>query len=244
MFPPRQSTGPLGETSRVLSRIADAALDLLFPRTCAVCRSEGSFLHEGCGAALARLEMPYCSLCANPGRGPVCSWCKETAPAFDGITVPYLMQGAVQDLAYNLKYQNVRASAPELGRLLASHLKLARHHADSLVPVPLHRRRERERGYNQSELLAREASKDTCIPLATDVLVRTKDSPPQVSMKSPEERRRNIEGAFECTGDVAGKRLLLVDDVVTTGSTMSACARPLKAAGAASVWGLALARQA
>ena len=98
------------------------------------------------------------------------------------------------------------------------------------------------RGYNQSVLLARAISDVTGIPLEERLLTRTRDTAPQVTMKSPEERRRNIEDAFECAGDVKGANVLLIDDVVTTGGTMSACAKPLKSAGAESVWGLALAR--
>jgi ComF family protein len=146
-------------------------------------------------------------------------------------------------MVHGLKYQNLRASAADLGRLLAEYLDPNPMPADLLVPVPLHKRRERERGYNQSELLARELSKRTGIPLETRVLRRTRNTPPQVSIEGHEERRRNIEGAFECAREVGGQKLLVVDDVVTTGSTMSACAGALKASGATSVWGLALARQ-
>jgi ComF family protein len=110
------------------------------------------------------------------------------------------------------------------------------------VPVPLHLSRERERGYNQSALLAKELSRLTGIPLATDLLRRTIDTAPQVTMDDYEQRRSNIAGAFECIGDPSGLNVLLVDDVITTGSTMSACAAPLKSQGAARVWGLALAR--
>ena len=111
-----------------------------------------------------------------------------------------------------------------------------------IAPVPLHGRRERERGYNQSSLLAREVSRRAGIGLA-HALRRTRDTPTQTAM-SIEERRRNVDGAFECAGDVRGQRALLVDDVVTTGATMSACAATLKAAGATKVWGLSFARQA
>ena len=152
------------------------------------------------------------------------------------------MEGVVREMVYGLKYRNLRASAPELGRLVATHLRSDPIPADVLVPVPLHVRRERERGYNQSDLLAREVSKHTNVPVATGVLRRTRDTPPQVSMSSPEQRRQNIEGAFQSTSELRGQRVLLIDDVVTTGATMSACAGPLKEAGASSVWGLVLAR--
>lgn len=232
------------QVQKTLTRLVGSFIDLVFPLSCAGCGREGGVLCEGCGAGLARLEKPYCSLCANPGAAQVCSWCAETAPPFDGIRAPYLMAGAVKEMVYGLKYRNLRASAPWLGGLMAAHLERDHIPADVLIPVPLHKRRERERGYNQSELLALEVGKRTGIPVNVGALKRVKDTAPQVSVRSHEERRRNIEGAFQCTGEVGGLRVLLIDDVVTTGSTMAACAGPLKDAGAASVWGLSLARQA
>ena len=227
---------------KALSQILDPVIDLLFPLSCVVCKREGRFLCEGCETTLPRLESPHCSICANPGGAPVCAWCAAIPPAFDGIRAPYLLDGPITEMVYGLKYRNLRSWAPGMGRLMATHIESSPDSADLLVPVPLHRRRERDRGYNQSELLAREVSELTAIPLEPEVLSRTRDTPPQISMTSQEDRRRNMEGAFACTASVGGRRVLLVDDVVTTGATMSACARELKAAGAASVWGLALAR--
>ena len=101
----------------------------------------------------------------------------------------------------------------------------------------------RERGYNQSALLAKELSKRTGLPINEGPLIRIKDSPPQVRAASREQRRENVSGSFQCTDDMTGRKLILVDDVATTGSTLSACAAALKAAGAASVWALVLARE-
>ena len=225
-----------------LSGTVRLALDLLFPPTCAVCGREGRFLCERCEGVLPRLRQPHCARCAGPGSAPLCSWCTASAPDYDGIRAPYLMEGAVREMVYSLKYRNMRASAPELGRLLAGHLRSAPLDVDVLVPVPLHSRRQRERGYNQSDLLARGVGRHTGIPVGAHALRRVRDTAPQVSMSTPEERRQNIEGAFECISSMSDRRVLLIDDVVTTGATMSACAGPLKAAGASSVWGLTLAR--
>ena len=226
-----------------LSRIAGTFLDLVFPLSCIVCQREGHYVCDGCEAKLPKLEAPYCTSCARPGSGTPCWWCKATEPAFDGITTPYLFTGPVREAVHSLKYRGVRAAAPAIAKLIAAALNSNSVDADLLIPVPLHPRRERQRGYNQSALLGKEVSRLSDIPVYENAMRRVRDAPPQVSMKSAEERLRNIRGAFECVGDVEGKRILLVDDVVTTGSTMSACATPLKAAGAASVWGLALARQ-
>ena len=232
-----------GPHTRSAPRAMGAALDLLFPPTCAVCRGEGRFLHDACESALGRLEKPHCPLCARPGWLAQCSWCVRTAPAFDGVAAPYLMEDAVREMVYDLKYRNIRALAPVLGRLMVAHMGAEAGLADALVAVPLHRHRERDRGYNQSGLLARVIHKQTGIPLMERSLRRTRDTQPQVSITEQDKRRANMEGAFTSSGDVMGLRVALIDDVVTTGSTMSACAHALKAAGATSVRGLAFARQ-
>ena len=227
----------------LLTRVAGSVLGLLLPLNCAVCGREGRALCRGCEVVFPRLEKPYCSVCAGPGPARVCESCAATPMALDGIRAPYLFDRALREMVHRLKYNNLRASAPDLGRLLALYLKDNPMPCDVVMPVPLHKRRERERGYNQSELLARELGERTGMPVETRVLRRNRNTPPQVSMKSHEERRRNIEGAFECGSSLEGKSVLLIDDVVATGSTMSACGAALKAAGAGSVWGLALARQ-
>ena len=218
-------------------------LNLLLPISCAVCRTEGRFLCADCEPRLPRLERPYCTRCSDRGREPLCDWCAATPPTVNGIRAPYVFEGAVRDLVHDLKYRNLRASAAELARLMADCLRRNELSPDVLVPVPLHRSAERQRGYNQSKLLCKEMAKLTQIPMRAGLLRRERDTPPQVSMESHDKRRHNMVGAFECDTDVKGLAVLVIDDVVTTGSTMSACADALKKAGASSVWGLALARQ-
>lgn len=146
-------------------------------------------------------------------------------------------------MVYDVKYRHVRIAAPYMARLLAEYLERNPYPVDAYCVVPLHPRRERERGFNQSELIGRELGRLTGVPLDVTALRRTRNTPSQVSMESQEDRLRNIADAFECRSDVRGRRYLLIDDVVTTGSTMSSCAEALKDAGAANVWGLAFARQ-
>ena len=193
---------------------------------------------------MALLKPPFCKICAQQlsSSGP-CGDCLNSPLAIGRIRAPYIMKGAVREAVHALKYGGVRSAAPVLGKLLASWWEKNQMRADLVVPVPLHKRRLRNRGYNQSSLLARELSKRTGLPLTEQVLVRTRDTPPQVSLSSRVERARNVEGSFQCVGDVEGLKILLLDDVVMTGSTMSACASALNAAGARSVCGLALARQ-
>ena len=159
------------------------------------------------------------------------------------MRAPYEYSGSARRIVHDLKYRNVRIAAPYVACLLARYLERNPYPVDAYCPVPLHPRRERSRGFNQSELIAGELGKITGTLVDTSALRRTRNTPPQVNMETPEDRQRNITDAFECLSDVQGRRYILIDDVVTTGSTMSACADALKDAGAANVWGIAFARQ-
>ena len=225
-----------------LVRLSLSALELLFPPQCFGCGRYGTFLCPSCQSSLSPLKPPYCRRCAQPiGRGGLCRQCVGSPPGINGISSPYLMESAIREAIHGLKYRTLRAAAPSLGKILSSWLEANPLPGDVLVPVPLHKRRLRDRGYNQSALLAREVGKRTGLPVLEDVLVRTRDTRPQVSL-SREDRSLNVVGSFECVGSVKDGRFILVDDVVTTGSTMSACALALRAGGASDVWGLTLAK--
>ena len=229
--------------TNALMQLPRLALDLLFPLSCLGCRREGKLLCQDCTDNLPRLKTPYCRVCAEPNARSLCQWCSGIAPGFDGLRAPYLMEGPLREAVHALKYRGVRAAAPQLAEFLANFMKSHSIPGEELVPVSLHPRRLRERGYNQSELLAKELSKLTGLPVNADALIRARDSGPQVRTASRERRRENVAGSFQCKNDMAGRRLILIDDVATTGSTLSACASVLKAAGAASVWALVLARE-
>jgi len=230
-------------TTTALRHLWERGLDLLLPPRCIGCGREGAFLCEPCLAALPRLEPPFCAVCAEPTAGGLCPRCRETSLAVDGVRAPFRMEGAVRKAVHALKYNNLRAIAPHLSRLMAQHLEASHISGNALIPVPLHPKRLRERGYNQAELLARGVGKLAGLPVLNEALVRARPSAPQVSLASREARALNVRDAFQCTGDVRGQALIVVDDVVTTASTVDACARALKAWGAASVWVLALARE-
>lgn len=221
---------------------ARSALDLLFPLHCLGCRKEGAILCPDCIGGLKRLDQPYCDTCAEPNAHGTCQSCLEHPPEIDGIRAPYLFEGPVRDAVHRLKYNGWKVAAPVLGGLLTDYLKAHKLPGEVLVPVPLHSRRLRSRGDNQSHLLAKEVGNLLTMPMREDLLTRAKDSPPQVEARSREQRRANVAGIFESAPEVEGMSILLVDDVATTGSTLSACAASLKYAGAASVWGLVLAR--
>lgn len=227
----------------LLSKAAANALDLLFPLRCLGCGKEGTLICNACVAGVPRLSPPFCAVCAQPVSGKRCRRCAEVSLEVDGIRSPFLMEGVIREAVHSLKYHHVRAAAAQLGQLLARYLLSHPVPGEVMAPVPLHPRRLRSRGYNQSALLAREVSKLTGLPVNENLLVRIKDAPPQVRVGSWEERRQNVAGGFQCVGDVRRQTVMLIDDVVTTGSTMSACAAALKSAGATSVWGLALARE-
>lgn len=227
-------------------RVASVAVELLFPARCVGCNREGAFICEACQETLPLLEPPFCFLCSEPGRLTIglCGNCWARPLLIEGIRAPYRMQGAVRKAIHALKYQGVRALAPTLGRLMAHFVTQQGLSADVLVPVPLHRKRERRRGYNQSLLLARATGKVIGLPVEPHALVRVRDTRSQLELRA-EERQANVEGAFRARGEtVAGRRVLVIDDVCTTGATLEACAIALKEANAASVWGLTLAREA
>lgn len=145
---------------------------------------------------------------------------------------------------HQLKYRNLRAIASTLAHFLGDYYRDGPIPADVLVPVPLHPRRLKERGYNQSLLLARELSRLVGLPLISNCLVRTGAAYSQARTENVKQRWENVVGAFSCRYRIMkGSRVLLIDDVTTSGATLDACAAAIKDAGAASVWGLVLARE-
>ena len=232
----------------MLSRIASAALDLLFPLSCLGCQREGAFICPDCVPKLKRLERPYCQRCAQPGPGATCRRCLDEPLAVDSIRAPYLFEGAIREAVHRLKYRRQRSAAAPLAQLMAEPLlvngapvDLAP--VDLVAPVPLHPARLRHRGYNQSFLLARETGRILGIPVQDGLLYRVKNSPPQVEARSREQRKDNVADSFECRGPVQDRSVLLIDDVATTGSTLAECAAVLKSNGAKAVHALVLARE-
>ena len=154
------------------------------------------------------------------------------------------LEAVIRQAIHQFKYRNLRAIAEPLANLLVDYLTTKSMPGEVLVPVPLHRKRLRERGYNQSELLSRELSKLISLPVVADFLVRERHTPPQTRATSVSERQNNVFNAFNCRDrSLQDKKVLLIDDVATSGATLDACATALKAAGASSVWGLTLARE-
>lgn len=205
-------------------------LDLLFPPRCAGCGRGGQWFCQQCRAEI----MPVPSGLPAPG-------------SLAGLWIAGFYVHPLDQAIRALKYRGKRRMAEPLGLLLAetyrreARLRLP---PDALLPVPLHRLRLAERGYNQSALLARVVSRELGLPLVEDALSRVRNTPHQVGLAGRQTRRKNVAGAFACRPGhplVEGRRVVLLDDVCTTGATLAACAEALLAAGACEVWGLALA---
>ena len=226
----------------MLTKLARAAIDLVFPIHCVGCGREGGIICGQCADGLERLTPPYCRICAAPDVGGVCRWCRQFPRGFDSLRSPFRFEGAVREAIHSLKYRGIRAAAGPLAELMVDYLQRNPASADVVIPAPLHPRRLRSRGYNQSALLAREIGKGLGLPVRDDLLIRIENARPQVEAQSPEERRINVAGNFSCPTDATGLTTLLIDDVATTGSTLSECAQALKDAGALKVYSLTLAR--
>jgi ComF family protein len=171
----------------------------------------------------------------------LCGNCRARLPAFDVAWAAYRFEGPLRTAIHRFKYGGERALGEPLGALLADAAAGLRIEADLIVPAPLHATRRRERGYNQSELLARVVARRLGLPLGL-ALARQRPTPPQVGL-SAAERRANVAGAFAWRGEsLADRRVLLIDDVCTTGATLDACARALRPHGPASIAAVTLAR--
>ncbi len=230
--------------------------ELLFPRSCCACGARpaaGPF----CGDCSCRLEVPpqwRCPRCGGPialppalrGLAPgaderpaPCAACE--AAAYDSIRAPFVHGGAASEAVHRLKYRGRREIARLLAPLLATAARSCALAADVIAPIPLHPLRRRERGYDQAALLARALA--GCLGLRHDerLLERLRPTTQQVGLDRP-ARLRNLEGAFRAAPRAEGRRVLLVDDVVTTGATAGAAASALRDAGAHAVHVIAVAR--
>ncbi len=207
-----------------LSRV----LDVLFPPKCAFC---GKLLRNG--------EEDVCAVCLRdlPGMGEK----EKTCDFLTGVTAPYSYEGLVRQALLRYKFQGVPARGAAFGRRIAEDLlRRGMTDFDVITWVPLSRKRERKRGYDQARILAEAAAERLGVG-AEPLLRKVRDVPPQSRQTSPEARRANISGCYEALDGAAGKRILVIDDIVTTGSTLSECARVLMLAGAEKVRGAALA---
>ena len=237
-------------TATVMKRV----LDLLYPRCCIGCGTTGPetyrYICWDCWSAAMRVEPPFCDLCGDPVAGAVdhnfiCYACSAEKPSYDGARSAARYDGVVGEALRQLKYRNAIWLAPDLAAVLRNCLdaEYQGRTFDVVVPVPLYRVRRRERGFNQAAVLAHALAAGLRCRSIPATLRRIRPTATQTNLTAP-QRLSNVQNAFESKRgkQLSGKSVLLIDDVMTTGATVNACAKALKKGGAASVYVLTVAR--
>lgn len=237
-------TSPEGVKEKVFKPLLHAFLDMFFPPLCHVCHSfipDADELHicPACRAQMMPLGRPFCSVCGIPflgaGDDHLCGDCIRHPPAYDAARAAIAYAGPVCKLIHDFKYTHKVHLRRPLALLIIQHLNdvVAGHDWDLIIPVPLHVRRLRSRGFNQAVLLGELLARKWRLPMERRTLRRVRWTEPQINLPAV-DRRDNVKGAFAVhdVARVAGKRVILLDDVMTTGSTVNECAAVLKKAGA------------
>ncbi|RME64801.1 MAG: ComF family protein [Alphaproteobacteria bacterium] len=232
------------EHGRWLIRLGRQAMDALLPPRCLGCGDlvpEPARLCGACWSALNFITAPLCAHCGDPFEFPVaglrrCAACIARPPGYDQARAALVYDDASKPLVLGLKHGDRTEYVPLLARLLLAAGRELLDGTDLLIPVPLHRWRLWRRRFNQSALLAQALGRLASRPVALDLLRRVRATPSQGGLNA-RQRRRNVHRAFTLKPDAAamleGRRVLLVDDVLTTGATIEACTRPLRRAGVA-----------
>ncbi|HEY3118360.1 MAG TPA: ComF family protein [Chloroflexota bacterium] len=221
------------------------ASDWLLPPRCVSCGRRGHEICPQCWQESHPLTAPLCPRCSVPSAGGrLCHQCAGRAHPTRAILARYPFEGAIRAALVGLKYESRTRLAPHLAVALVAALEARPISFDVVVPVPLAPGRRQARGHNQSELLARALAAERGVELAPGILRREHETRPQQGL-SARERRINVRGAFAAAPDSSldGRRVMLVDDVCTTGATLDACAQALADAGAAGVWAVVVARE-
>jgi len=223
-------------------------IDLVFPPLCHCCKAYipnagRVLLCNDCMDTASIIESPFCTVCGIPfitekGFDHPCGRCTVTPPSFDSASAPFIYEGVVRDLIHRLKYDGrIRCRRP-LALMTAERLAgfVKNSDSDLIIPVPLHVRRIRQRGFNQAILIGEILSKEWQLPMERRLLKRIRWTEPQINLAAS-ERAANVKGAFalDNPAKIKGRRVILIDDVLTTGSTVSECSKVLKRAGAAAV---------
>ena len=242
---------------QMLGRILNSLLDIIAPHTCQICgRIADNYLCQDCTQGINLINDGFCTVCGIPfiskaSFSHVCGACIKKKPKFTSARSIGIYEGVLMDAVHKLKYNGKTSLAKPLGMIMAEKLSLAfcreKHAfhplASLIVPIPLHKKRLKERGFNQSLLLAREIAKRHNIKMDYLNFKRVRWTEPQINLKG-DERLKNVRGAFLVKDAQVFKkmRILLIDDVYTTGATVMECSKVLKKAGAKDVYVLTLAR--
>ncbi len=231
----------------LFQKLGQTLFDLLFPPSCVNCNAENSWLCQSCLSSISFITTDVCERCGAPTPANSSLFCRQCnnnpLHYIDSIrAASYFENNPIRPAIHFLKYRNHRAVAAMLGEILADVYQRYAYAANVIVPVPLHRSRFKERGYNQSELLARQLGKLLNLPVNTVTLQRNRKTKSQMKL-GVGERHKNVADAFFCQDkQLLNQHVLLIDDVCTTGSTLDFCAAALKDGDVASVRGLTLAR--
>jgi competence protein ComFC len=218
-------------------RAGDALLDWVYPPRCVICSMPDGWLCRDCEREIEFMPPPPNLPGAELLGAPLAVM--NNLDAFRAVSYH---QGVMRTLVHRVKYEGVRVLVPILGDIMYAYWNSCPLPIDLIVPVPLHPRRLRERGYNQSELLALSLAERMRLPLVSEALCRLKRTSPQVGLGA-RQRMSNVEGAFACHGEmIRGKRVLLIDDVCTSGATLAACSIALRQSAAATVSAFTLSR--
>ena len=231
------------------------ALELLFPSRCLACQKDTSSapvdekpLCRDCFKKIPVNSGFFCPNCLNRSfDGNACQSCRGKSPLKRLLIASDYDNEIVKKIILAYKYDFIKDLSRPLSNLLIKYLAQLNFPIDAnftLIAVPLHKKREKYRGFNQSAMLAELLAEHFKLPILNDVLIRGRDTQPQTECVHPKERKENIRGAFECARpeEVKGKKIILVDDVLTTGATLRECAQVLRRAGAKEIWGLAAAK--
>ncbi len=236
--------------------ITQRILDFILPSSCSFCRSPvgGSkiaFFCSDCWNDFSAFSSPVCPSCGRPFDSPetlqfspehVCRDCRQNPPQFDQALAVGQFEGPLREAIHQFKYRPCRSLGRPLGDWMVDRIRLLAD-TDLIMPIPLHITRLRLRGFNQALLLAHRLSLRFAVPLSYDNLARVRPTVPQVELRG-NERIKNVKGAFALRrpDEVRGKKIILIDDVFTTGATMNECASVLKRAEVSQVTACTLAR--
>lgn len=226
-----------------LYRLAWTSLDWIYPPRCGGCGSSGSRFCKPCTQATQIIRPPYCDVCGRSQRvSGICRTCQTTLPGYTAMRSWAYFSGPLRNAMHRLKYKRDVALGDELAQPLIRLFVMTGWVIDLVTVVPSGVARQVERGYNQAALLARPLALSQGIPFFSASLHKSRETRSQVGLNM-QERRKNVEGAFQAdSGSVQGKRVLLIDDLVTSGATVAACTLALIQAGARQVYVLTLAR--